>query len=159
MNRTKGFYKNTFGDILINNLSNDELGKLWKMKRRTIKSLYKIIITSDRCDYDNLTELSNFPEKGHKVGTFYYSYPYQLDLISKAFEGLFYQNIKLETEERIGAGILDCAIYDDWLDEECCCVCDGCFLKNYPIVIHGESFWTCKKELNKEDLKYEKMKI
>ena len=58
-----------FGDIICDNLSDEEYIKLRKMKRRKKRDNYKIVITSDRCSYDDLTELANYPERGKRVGT------------------------------------------------------------------------------------------
>lgn len=44
-----------FGDILCDNLTNEEYIKLRKMKRRKELDNYKIVITSDRRSYDDLT--------------------------------------------------------------------------------------------------------
>ena len=83
-----------FAGLIFDNLTDNEYEQLRKMKRKKKNSQYKIIITSDRCDYDDLSELANCPELGKRVGTFYFSYPEKLELILKAFEGLFYQLFK-----------------------------------------------------------------
>lgn len=134
-----------FNKLVFDNLTDGEYQSLRKLKRRKKWSLYKIIITADRCDYDNLTELMEYPEKGTKVGTFYFSDPDQLELILKAFEGLFYQTFKIDSLERIGSGVMDYMVFDDWWDEECCQVCDFCFSRGYAT--NGN--WTCKKERKK----------
>lgn len=92
-----------FSGLLFNNLTDTEYTKLRKMKRKRKHSRYKIVITSDRCDYDDLSELMNYPELGKRVGTFYFNYPEELELILKAFEGLFYQLFKINETERMGA--------------------------------------------------------
>ena len=61
-----------FSGILFDNLTDKEYEDLRKMKRRKKCSQYKIIITSDRCDYDNLSELADNPALGKRVGTFYF---------------------------------------------------------------------------------------
>lgn len=131
-----------FGDIICDNLSDEEYIKLRKMKRRKKRDNYKIVITSDRCSYDDLTELANHPERGKRVGTFYFRNPDELDLIVKAFEGLFYITFEADFQMRMGSGVVDSLIYED-LDRGCCKICDLCFMR-------GESTngnWTCKRGL------------
>lgn len=139
-----------FGDIICDNLSDEEYIKLRKMKRRKERDIYKIIITSDRCSYGDLTELANHPERGKRVGTFYFRNPDELDLIVKAFEGLFYIVFKIKRLSELalmlrknGSGIVDSLIYEDWLDKGCCKICDLCFLRGEAI--NGN--WTCKRGL------------
>lgn len=139
-----------FGDILCDNLTDGEYIKLRKMKRRKERDNYKIVITSDRRSYDDLTELANHPEKGKRVGTFYFRNPDELDLIVKAFEGLFYITFEIKCLsklvlrlEKIGSGVIDSLIYEDWLNKECCKICDLCFLRGESI--NGD--WTCKRSL------------
>ena len=116
------------------------------MKRKKKYSQNKIIITSDRCDYDNLSELMNYPELGKRVGTFYFSYPNELELILKAFEGLFYQLFKIDETKRMGSGVMDDLVFEDWWDEECCEVCECCFLRGSVTEIDEKYFYTCKKK-------------
>ena len=137
-----------FSGLLFNNLTDKEYEDLRKMKRRRKFSQYKIIITSDRCDYDDLSELMNYPELGKRVGTFYFSNPNELELILKAFEGLFYQLFKIDTICRMGGGVVDDLVYEDWWDEECCEVCECCFLRGSTYEKDGESFYTCRKKNN-----------
>lgn len=131
-----------FGDILCDNLTNEEYIKLRKMKRRKELDNYKIVITSDRRSYDDLTELANYPERGKRVGTFYFRNPDELDLIVKAFEGLFYQLFKIDATERFDGGVLDSYVYEGWLDIECPKVCEFCFLRNKVV----DEKWTCMRE-------------
>ena len=131
-----------FGDILCDNLTNEEYIKLRKMKRRKELDNYKIVITSDRWSYDDLTELANYPERGKRVGTFYFRNPDELDLIVKAFEGLFYITFEADLQMRIGSGVVDSLIYED-LNTGCCKICDLCFMRGESI--NGN--WTCKRSL------------
>ena len=134
-----------FSGLLFDNLTDTEYAKLRKMKRRRKISQYKIIITSDRCDYDNLSELADDPSLGKRVGTFYFNYPGELELILKAFEGLFYQLFKINETERMGSGVVDDLVFEDWWDEECCEVCECCFLRGSTKELDGKSYYTCKK--------------
>ena len=134
-----------FSGILFDNLTDKEYEDLRKMKRRRKFSQYRIIVTSDRCDYDNLSELADNPELGKRVGTFYFSNPNELELILKAFEGLFYQLFKIGTTNRMGGGVVDDLVYEDWWDEECCEVCECCFLGGTTYEENGKSFYTCKR--------------
>lgn len=139
-----------FSTLLCDNLTDSEYVSLRKMKRqrktRCNPSQYKIIITQDRCDYDNLSELADHPEKGCRVGTFYFSTPNQLDLILKAFEGLFYQMFQIAESNRFGGGIVDDSIYEEWWDEECCCVCESCFLRGEMTQIDDKWHYKCRKK-------------
>ena len=135
-----------FADLIFDNLTDNEYEKLRKMKRKKKNSQHKIIITSDRCDYDDLSELMNYPELGKRVGTFYFSYPEELELILKAFEGLFYQLFKINETERMGGGIMDDLVFDDWWNEKCCEVCECCFLRGTTYEKDGKSFYTCKRK-------------
>ena len=56
-----------FTDLIFDNLTDNEYEQLRKMKRKKKNSQYKIIITSDRCDYDDLSELMNYPESIDKI--------------------------------------------------------------------------------------------
>lgn len=134
-----------FSYIICDNLTEKEYEKLRKMKRKKKYTQYKIIITSDRCDYDNLSELANNPELGKRVGTFYFSYPDELELICKAFEGLFYQLFKFNETERMGGGVVDDFIFEYWWDEDCCKVCKCCFLRGSVKEINGRYYYTCRK--------------
>ena len=135
-----------FSGLLFDNLTDKEYEDLRKMKRRRKISQYKIIITSDRCDYDNLSELADDPSLGKRVGTFYFNYPGELELILKAFEGLFYQLFKINETERMGSGVVDDLVFEDWWDEECCTVCGCCFLRGSTYEENGKSFYTCKRK-------------
>lgn len=135
-----------FSGLLFDNLTDKEYEDLRKMKRKRKISQYKIIITSDRCDYDDLSELMNYPELGKRVGTFYFNYPGELELILKAFEGLFYQLFKINETERMGSGVMDDLVFEDWWDEECCTVCGCCFLRGSTYEENGKSFYTCKRK-------------
>lgn len=99
--------KKIFDNISCYNLLDEDCKNLVKMRHRRKNSKYKIIVTSDRCDYDNLSELADYPERGKKVGTFYYNNLEEAKLIIKCFEGLFYQLFEVERTERIGSGVLD----------------------------------------------------
>ena len=134
-----------FSGLLFDNLTDTEYANLRKMKRRRKISQYKIIITSDRCDYDNLSELADDPSLGKRVGTFYFNYPGELELILKAFEGLFYQLFKINETERMGSGVMDDLVFEDWWDEECCTVCECCFLRGSTKEVDGKYYYTCKK--------------
>ena len=134
-----------FSGLLFDNLTDKEYANLRKMKRRRKISQYKIIITSDRCDYDNLSELADDPSLGKRVGTFYFSNPNELELILKAFEGLFYQLFKINETERMGSGVMDDLVFEDWWDEECCTVCGCCFLRGSTKEVDGKYYYTCKK--------------
>ena len=135
-----------FSGLLFDNLTDKEYEDLRKMKRKRKISQYKIIITSDRCDYDNLSELADDPSLGKRVGTFYFSNPNELELILKAFEGLFYQLFKINETERMGSGVMDDLVFEDWWDEECCTVCGCCFLRGSTYEENGKSFYTCKRK-------------
>ena len=137
-----------FAGLIFDNLTDNEYEQLRKMKRKKKNSQYKIIITSDRCDYDDLSELSNYPELGKRVGTFYFSYPGKLELILKAFEGLFYQLFKINETERMGGGVVDDLVFEDWWDEECCEVCECCFLRGETYEVDEKFYYTCKKGLS-----------
>lgn len=137
--------ENKFAGLIFDNLTDNEYEQLRKMKRKKKNSQYKIIITSDRCDYNDLSELSNYPELGKRVGTFYFNYPEELELILKAFEGLFYQLFKINETERMGGGVMDDLVFEDWWDEECCEVCEGCFLRSSTKEVDGKFYYTCKK--------------
>ena len=134
-----------FSGLLFNNLTDTEYTKLRKMKRKRKYSRYKIIITSDRCDYDDLSELMNYPELGKRVGTFYFNYPEELELILKAFEGLFYQLFKISETYCMGGGVVDDLVFEHWWDEECCTVCACCFLRGSIKEVNGKYYYTCKK--------------
>lgn len=134
--------KKIFGNILCDNLTDDEYITLRKLKRKSRTAGYKIVITSDRCDYDDIHELANYPERGRRVGTFYFSKPDELDLIVKAFEGLFYQLFKTGETERFDGGVLDSYVYEGWWDIECPRVCEFCFLRNKVV----NEKWTCMRE-------------
>lgn len=134
--------KKKFGKIIFEDLTDEEYVKLQKMRRKRKKTQYKIIITSDRRDYDDLSELMNNPELGSRVGTFYFNRPEELELILKAFEGLFYQLFKIDEAERMGGGVMDYQVFDDWWNEECCKVCENCFLR----VNEGDYFGCMKKK-------------
>ena len=49
-----------FSGLLFDDLTDTEYTNLRKMKRKRKHSMYKIVITSDRCDYDDLSELMNY---------------------------------------------------------------------------------------------------
>ena len=134
-----------FSGLLFDNLTDKEYEDLRKMKRRRKISQYKIIITSDRCDYDNLSELADDPSLGKRVGTFYFSNPNELELILKAFEGLFYQLFKISATDCMGSGVMDDLVFEDWWDEECCTVCECCFLRGSTKEVDGKYYYTCKK--------------
>ena len=138
-----------FSGLLFDDLTDKEYANLRKMKRRRKFSQYKIIITNDRCDYDNLSELADDPSLGKRVGTFYFNYPGELELILKAFEGLFYQLFKINETERMGGGVMDDLVFEDWWDEECCGVCECCFLRGETYEVDEKFYYTCKKGLSK----------
>lgn len=141
--------KKFFSNLICDNLSDTEYARLRELKRqqktKTNPSKFKIIITQDRRDYDNLSELMNYPERGSRVGTFYFTNPDDLDLILKAFEGLFYQLFAVGETERFGGGVVDYSIYEDWWDTECIGVCENCFLRGYSVEKNGAWYYTCKK--------------
>lgn len=137
-----------FGEIIIDNLNEEDLKKLIKMKRKHKLDEYKIVITSDRKDYDDLMELANYPERGRRVGTFYFNSPSQLEIVLHAFEGLFYQLFKLNETERFGAGIMDDLVFEDWWDESCYGVCEYCFLRNKSIRNGNNWHYTCRRGYN-----------
>ena len=134
-----------FAGLIFDNLTDNEYEQLRKMKCKKKNSQYKIIITSDRRNYDDLSELMNYPELGKRVGTFYFNYPEELELILKAFEGLFYQLFKINETERMGGGVMDDLVFEDWWDEECCEVCGCCFLRGSTKEVDGKFYYTCKK--------------
>lgn len=138
-----------FADLIFDNLTDNEYEQLRKMKRKKKNSQYKITITGDRCDYDDLSELANYPELGKRVGSFYFNHPEELELILKAFEGLFYQLFKINKTERMGGGIVDDLVFEDWWDEECCGVCECCFLRGSTYEVDKKIYYTCKKGLSK----------
>ena len=92
--------------------------------------------------------MADNPALGKRVGTFYFSNPNELELILKAFEGLFYQLFKINETERMGSGVMDDLVFEDWWDEECCTVCECCFLRGSTYEIDGKSYYACKKENN-----------
>ena len=126
-------------------LTENEYTILRNLKRRnksiSNRSKYKIIITSEKADYDNLMEYAEYPERGIRIGTFYFRNPDQLELILKAYEGLFYQLFCVDETERIGYGVFDASVFEDWLDEKCCRVCGCCFLRKD---VDGDE-WGCMK--------------
>ena len=126
-------------------LTEDEYTILRNLRRRNKSisnpSKYKIIITSEKKDYDNLMEYAEHPEHGERIATFYFNNPDQLDLICKAYEGLFYQLFRLYETKRIGYGIIDGSIFEDLSDEKCCRVCSSCFSRKD---IGGDE-WGCIK--------------
>ena len=83
-----------------------------------------------------------FKAKKDAVGTFYFRNPDELDLIVKAFEGLFYITFEADLQMRIGSGVVDSLIYED-LNTGCCKICDLCFMRGESI--NGN--WTCKRSL------------
>ena len=123
-----------FGKYEFDELSDDQYIQLKKLKsRRNTKSnpsQYKIVITGDRCDYDNLSELMNHPERGGRVGTFYFRTPDQMEQILDAFEGLFFRLFRLPDMEYLDGGVLDELIYENWATNKCCHDCEFCFFKN-----------------------------
>ena len=132
----------------------DKIDKLRKRRRtKNNPSRYKIIITGDRCDNDNLSELGEYPERGKRIATFYFSTPDQLDLILAEYEGLFYQLYEVDSLERKGYGVFDDNVSDDWWDDECCCVCDRCFLRETRVKIKGRYYWTCRRGDSLKDIK------
>lgn len=139
--------ENKFAGLIFDNLTDNEYEQLRKMKRKRKNSQYKIIITSDRCDYDDLSELANYPELGKRIGTFYFNRPDELEMILKAFEGLFYQLFKIDESERMGGGVMDDLVFEDWWDKECCTVCECCFLRGSTKEVDGKHYYTCKKGL------------
>lgn len=144
-----------FGIVKCDNLTDEECKLLRKMKRKHVADKYKIIITCERKDYDDLMHYGNYPEDGTPVGTFYFYNPDQLDLIVKAFEGLFYQVFTIGETERFGGGIVDDLIYEDWWNKECCQVCECCFLRGgTKIGEDGKLYYICRKpfmQRTKED--------
>ena len=140
--------KKNFGIVVCDNLTDEEYELLRKMKRKHVADKYKIIITCERKDYDDLMHYGNHPEEGTSVGTFYFHNPDQLDLIVKAFEGLFYQMFVIGETERFGGGIVDDLIYEDWWNEGCCQVCECCFLRGgRKMKRDGISYYMCRKHL------------
>lgn len=106
-----------FADLECDNLTDEEYITLRKLLRRKTNDKYKVIITGDRCDYDNLSELAEYPERGTRIGTFYFSNKMELDLILAAFEGLFYQFFRIGVPERIGGGVVDDLIFENMEEE------------------------------------------
>ena len=47
------------------------------------------------------------------IATFYFAYPHELVVLVKAFEGLFYQLFAVDSDIRIGSGVLDDNVFDD----------------------------------------------
>lgn len=47
------------------------------------------------------------------IGIFYFAYPHELGVLVKAFEGLFYQLFAVDSDIRIGSGVLDDSVFDD----------------------------------------------
>lgn len=138
--------KEIISGFVCDNLKDDEFVTLLKLKRRNRSirnpSKYKIDITSEKADYDNLMEYAEYPERGERIGTFYFNNPDQLDLICKAFEGLFYQLFRVDKTERMGYGVFDDAVFEDWWNEECCHVCKYCFLRKNI----NADVWGCRRE-------------
>lgn len=110
-----------FNGIPYDYISDNDYISLNKLRRRNSSksnhSKYKIIITSDRCDYDDLEELANHPEKGRRVCTLYFSKLSELKLIVNSFEGLFYRlfifSNRYNNPEKIGYGIVNSQIQED----------------------------------------------
>lgn len=105
--------KSNYNGFLNDGLSKNEIKMIHRMEKKTSLSSYRIVITGDRCDYDDLSELANYPERGKMIGTFYLVCPHQLSVILKAFEGLFYQLFAVNSDIRIGSGVLDDSVFDD----------------------------------------------
>lgn len=55
------------------------------------KGRFKIIITGDREDYDDLSELAEHPERGVYLDTQYFDCPEQAEKICNTYEGYFYR--------------------------------------------------------------------
>ena len=105
---------NDYDKWLNDGLSESEITMLRRMKeKKTNLPSYRIVITGDRCDYDDLSELANHPERGKMIGIFHFAYPHELIVLVKAFEGLFYQLFAVDSDIRIGSGVLDDSVFDD----------------------------------------------
>lgn len=105
---------NDYDKWLNDGLSESETTMLHRMEeKKTSLPSYRIVITGDRCDYDDLSELANYPERGKMIGIFYFAYPHELGVLVKSFEGLFYQLFAVDSDIRIGSGVLDDNVFDD----------------------------------------------
>lgn len=81
------------------------------------KGRFKIVITGDRKDYDDLSELMYNPELGVEIDEICFDTLSQLEEIIEVYEGLFYVLSDNESLEVIGKGILDPAALFDELQE------------------------------------------
>ena len=47
--------------------------------------------------------------------------------------------------ERIGGGVMDDSVFENWRYEGCCGVCEYCFLRGETKEVDGEYYYSCKK--------------
>ena len=136
--------KRTADKLLKQGYSLDFIIECLELKNKR-KGRYLIIITGDRCDNDDLSELMNYPERGEFLDKIAFNTPDELEPIVSVYEGMFYQLFDMEksTTERISGGVIDDSIWEDWWDEECPVVCEFCFLR---IKNNTENFG-CRKGL------------
>ena len=136
--------KRTANKLLKQGYSNEYLEKCLEIKNKR-KGRYLIIVTGDRCDYDDLSELMNYPERGEFLDKIAFDTPDELEPIVSTYEGMFYQLFDREKSitEKIGGGVVDDSIWEDWWNEECQIVCKFCFLR----LKNDTENYGCRKEL------------
>ena len=122
----------------------EDLKKCLALKNKR-NGRYLIIVTGDRCDNDDLSELMNYPERGEFLDRIAFDTPDELEPIVSVYEGMFYQLFDTEksTTERIGIGVIDDLIWEDWWNEECPVVCKFCFLR----IKNNTANYGCRKGL------------
>lgn len=132
--------KSTAKKLIKEGWSDDFIKECLEKIRNRRKGRYKVIITGDRKDYDNLSELVDHPEKGVFMDCLYLDNPDELEPIVAVYEGLFYQlfDTKESETERMGGGVVDNSIWEDWWDKDCCGVCQFCFLRK-----ESRTGWEC----------------
>ena len=110
------------------------------------KGRFKMVITGDRKDYDDLSELAEHPERGVYLDTQYFDYPDQAVRICDTYEGYFYR--LYSGDELIDSGTVDVdfvfdAVREATKHDSCCKVCKFCFFRGYDC-----SNFSCEKEDN-----------
>ena len=95
------------------------------------KGRFKIVITGDRKDFDDLSELANHPERGVYVDTQFFNYPDEAEAICDIYEGYFY--LLYDKDTLIDSGVVSVDfIYDavqNTANYECGGVCELFFFR------------------------------